>query len=207
MIKSELRILGLLLAFLFFVGLPLNPYAPSLFRSALPAYLLLPALTLLLAGRNPLSFGLGPGEWKKGLLLTLLLSVLILVGCFVLSLASSMQFFYSPPRWGTGDARIIAMAEWKRLIQVTGWEFLFRGFLLFSLHSLLGPAANGIQATLCAIMHIHKPTLEFLGSFPFALVLGWLALRTRSIWYGVFLHCLLGFALEAFVALGKQGFL
>lgn len=208
MTRDEVRILVILLAFLVSLSLPLSPYVPAFVKGALPAYLLFPCLVLLLMKKNPLALGLGPGNWARGLKLTVWLSFGILAGCFLLSLSRSMQFYYYPARWGMGSAEIIALAEGKRAVQLVGWEFLFRGFLLFGLCSSLGNATgNGIQAALCALTHMNKPPLEFYGSFPFALLLGTLALKTRSVWYGFFLHWLLGFSLEAFIALGKQGFL
>ena len=62
-----------------------------------------------------------------------------------------------------------------------------------------------IQATLCAVTHIHKPLVEMYGSFPFALLLGYLARRSGSVWYGVYVHWLLGFALEFYTAIGNKG--
>ena len=86
-----------------------------------------------------------------------------------------------------------------------GWEFLFRGFLLFPLYEFFGPAANLIQATLCAVTHMHKPLAEMYGSLPFALLLGYLARRSGSVLYGVYVHWLLGFALEVYIAIGNKG--
>ena len=97
------------------------------------------------------------------------------------------------------------LAEWNRVKQLAGWEFLFRGFLLFPLYEYLGPVANLIQGTLCAVTHMNKPWVEFYGSFPFALLLGYLARKTGSVWYGVYVHWLLGFSLEAYIAFGKHG--
>ena len=208
MTRNEIRIFIVLLAFLVSLSLPLNPYVPPALKSALPAYLLFPVLVLVLLRKNPFSCGLGPGDWIGGCKLTVMLSLGILVCCFLLSFSSSLQFYYYPARWGMGSAKIIALAEWKRAVQLIGWEFLFRGFLLFGLCGSLGnTTSNGIQATLCALTHMNKPPLEFYGSFPFALVLGALALKTRSVWYGFFLHWLLGFSLEAFIALWKQNIL
>jgi membrane protease YdiL (CAAX protease family) len=207
MSRDDLSLLAILLVFLVAVDLPLNPFVPGLLQKSPVAYVLLPAAALLLLGRNPLACGLGPGDWRKGLRWTVLLAAVVVAGCYLLSRTESFQFYYHTGRWGTGSARIILGAEWRRAVHLAGWEFLFRGVLLFGLAGLLGPAAgNAVQAALCALMHIQKPVLEFYGSFPFALVLGAVALRTRSIWYGLILHWLLGFSLEAFVAL-KQGIL
>ncbi len=205
MVRTEIGILLLLAGFLVCIGLPTNPYAPQALKGPLAAFLLVPCLLLVLLRRNPLRCGLGVGDWRRGLRLLAFWTAGVLVTCFLLSRLDSFRGYYGSPRWGTGDPRILAAAEGRRLLELTGWEFLFRGFLLFPLYGVLGNTANLLQASLCALTHVQKPLLEFYGAFPFALILGDMARRTGSIWYGVALHWLLGFSLEFFVALGTQG--
>jgi uncharacterized protein len=70
-----------------------------------------------------------------------------------------------------------------------GWEFLFRGWLLNGLLPHFGRGgAVLIQTVPFAIMHLGKPEPEALGSIIAGVALGVLALRTRSFWYGAFLH-------------------
>ena len=184
--------------------LPANPVVPGVLQHPLVAYLACPLLLLLLLRRNPLRNGLGIGNWRKGLWLSFLASIAVLGSCFLFARVPAMLAAYSPPRWGAGDLETILLGEWKRAGTLIGWEFLFRGFLLFPLYECLGPAANLIQATLCAVTHMHKPMVELYGSLPFALLLGYLAKRSVSVWYGVYVHWLLGFALEAFIAIGHR---
>lgn len=74
------------------------------------------------------------------------------------------------------------------------WEFFYRGFLTFGLARAFGfPTAVVLQAVGFGIMHIGKPPLEVISSFPGGLIMGWLAVRSRS-----FLPC---FALHWTVAL------
>jgi membrane protease YdiL (CAAX protease family) len=191
----------------FFVclSLPANGYVHPPWNHPLLAYVVYPALILLLLRANPLQNGLGIGNWRTGLRLTFLASIAVLISCFFFAKVPAMAHYYSAPRWVACDERAIALAEGRRIGQLVGWEFLFRGFLLFPLETSIGPASNLIQATLCAVTHMKKPLVELYGSFPFALLLGYLARRTDSIWYGVFVHWLLGFSVEAYVAIGKHG--
>ncbi|MBN1608648.1 MAG: CPBP family intramembrane metalloprotease [Polyangiaceae bacterium] len=68
------------------------------------------------------------------------------------------------------------------------WEFFFRGFVLLGLRRAWGSRAIVIQAVPSALMHIGKPWLEVLASFPAALFFGIVAYRTNSIVPGLLLH-------------------
>jgi len=84
------------------------------------------------------------------------------------------------------------------------WEFFFRGFLLFGLQkSRLGAwGAVIIQALLFALLHwsyvpvASKPPVEVLSALPGGLILGVLALRTRSFVYGFLAHWAISLTLD-----------
>jgi membrane protease YdiL (CAAX protease family) len=205
MSRAQIVIPVILTGFLVCLSLPANQHIPGNWNHPWLSYLVYPVLILLLIRKNPIRNGLGFGDWRKGLWLSLLASVAVLFTSFFVAKVPAVQGYYSAPRWGAGDPGPIAVAEWNRICQLLRWEFMFRGFLLFPLYEYLGPVANLIQGTLCAVTHLKKPLVEFYGSFPFALFLGYLARKTGSIWYGVYLHWLLGFSLEAYIAIGRHG--
>jgi membrane protease YdiL (CAAX protease family) len=184
---------------------PRTPQIPGPLKHPLLAYLAYPVAILLLLRMNPFHNGLGLGNWRKGLWLSFLASIAVLMSCFFFASVPAMQSYYGSAKWGAGDPGVILLGEWLRLRNLIGWEFLFRGFLLFPLYECFGPAANLIQATLCAVTHMNKPLVELYGSLPFALLLGYLARRSGSVWYGVYVHWLLGFAIELYVAIGNRG--
>jgi membrane protease YdiL (CAAX protease family) len=196
-----------LTGFFFCVSLPANPHIPGPWKQALVSYLACPVVILLFLRMNPLRNGLGLGNWRTGLWLSFLASLAVLFSCFFFARVPAMKLYYAAPRWGSGSAAAILLAESSRIRSLIGWEFLFRGFLLFPLVDVFGPAANLIQAALCAVTHLHKPLVEMYGSFPFALLLGYLARKSGSVWYGVYVHWLLGFSLEAYIAIGKKGWI
>ena len=205
MTRAQIVIPVILTGFLVCLSLPANHHIPGRWNHTLLAHLVYPVLILLLIRKNPILNGLGFGNWRKGLWLSFLASIVVLFSCFFFAKVPAMQSYYSSPRWGAGNPGAIMLAEWKRISHLVGWEFLFRGFLLLPLYEYLGPVANLIQGTLCAVTHMHKPLVEFYGSFPFALLLGYLARKTGSVWYGVYVHWLLAFSLEAYIAIGKYG--
>jgi membrane protease YdiL (CAAX protease family) len=205
MMRAQIVIPVILTGFFVCLSLPANPHIPGYWNHTFVAYLVYPVLILLLIRKNPIRNGLGFGNWRRGLWLSFWASVAVLLSCFLFAKVPAMQSYYSAPRWGAEDPGPLMHAEWRRIRQLVGWEFLFRGFLLFPLYEFLGPVANLIQGTLCAVTHMNKPLVELYGSFPFALLLGYLARQTGSVWYGVYVHWLLGFSLEAYIAFGKYG--
>jgi membrane protease YdiL (CAAX protease family) len=80
-------------------------------------------------------------------------------------------------------------------------EFFFRGFTLFRLEQRFGLHAVSLMVVPYALLHIHKPFLEGLGSIVAGLVLGMLALKTRSIWPGLAVHGGVAFAMDWFALL------
>jgi len=54
-----------------------------------------------------------------------------------------------------------------------------------------------------ALIHLHKPILEAFASIVAALVLGQLALKSRSIWPGVLVHCGVAFSMDLFALINS----
>ncbi|MDX1644877.1 MAG: CPBP family intramembrane glutamic endopeptidase [Thermoanaerobaculia bacterium] len=73
-------------------------------------------------------------------------------------------------------------------VQFVAVEFFFRGYLLFGLERHFGRAAIAVMVVPYTMIHFHKPLPEVFGAIVAGLVLGWLALETRSLWGGVLLH-------------------
>ena len=79
-------------------------------------------------------------------------------------------------------------------------EYLFRGFLLFTLLQYFGRwDAIFIQVVPYAIIHFGKPAFESLSSIFVGISLGYLASETKSIWYGVILHYFFGSYFQSLV--------
>ena len=70
-----------------------------------------------------------------------------------------------------------------------GWEYLWRGFVLFGTAPALGaPLAIVAQTVPFAILHAQKPAAEAYLSVLGGLALGALVWRCRSFWIAVPLH-------------------
>lgn len=73
-------------------------------------------------------------------------------------------------------------------LQFVGVEFFFRGFLGFALVRKFGYAGLFIATVPYVMIHFNKPVSETLGALVAGLVLGWLAIRSRTIVPGILLH-------------------
>jgi membrane protease YdiL (CAAX protease family) len=99
----------------------------------------------------------------------------------------------------TPDAFLLTFIGYELLygLYFLGWEFFFRGWLLFGLHDRLG--FNSILAGNIpfVLMHLGKPLPEAFGSIFGGLALGLFALRTGSFWYCFLLHVLVAWTMDA----------
>jgi membrane protease YdiL (CAAX protease family) len=81
-------------------------------------------------------------------------------------------------------------------LQFCALEFFFRGFLLYGLAPRLGWAAIFAMVLPYNMLHYGKPMPEALAAIVGGLVLGSLALKTRSIWWGAALHISIAFTMD-----------
>jgi membrane protease YdiL (CAAX protease family) len=72
--------------------------------------------------------------------------------------------------------------------QFLSLEFFFRAFLLQGLRRSLGANAIFVMIIPYCMIHYGKPMAETFGAIGAGLILGTLAMRTRSIWGGVLIH-------------------
>jgi uncharacterized protein len=157
------------------------------------------ALTPWVHGRSPREIGLGLGDGRRGLaLLALGIPVAAVVG--ILSARDpSLAVIY--PLGAPGLAAVsFGPHLLGYLLYYTGFEYHFRGFLLLGLEGRLGSwGANFLQAGIATLAHLGKPPIELLAVYPASLLFGWVALRTRSIWYAVAIHWVVGVTLDYFL--------
>jgi CAAX protease family protein len=73
-------------------------------------------------------------------------------------------------------------------LQFVALEFFFRGFVLHGLAPRFGYAAIFVMIVPYNMIHYGKPMPEALAAIVGGIVLGTLALKTRSIWWGAALH-------------------
>lgn len=87
----------------------------------------------------------------------------------------------------TRQTVILNVMGWA--LYLLGYEFLFRGILLFPLAAHLGVwPAIAINVAIYALIHIPKGVKETLGAIPLGLVLCLLTLASGTIWIAFFVH-------------------
>ena len=82
----------------------------------------------------------------------------------------------------------VAGLPWTTFLDLLGWEFFFRGFILFTYTRKFGPDGLWLQAVPFALAHIGKPEIEALSTIFGGFVFGWIAYRTRSFLYPFLIH-------------------
>jgi membrane protease YdiL (CAAX protease family) len=190
------------------VRLPLDPgtaaAAPFFYwyGSTFLTLVLLPTLVLRVAERlapaeeRVGSLGWGLGEWRVGVPAALVFCgfMLVLVGVAV----STPDFRGKYPLFADAGRSLGTLVAYEAAYAAyfVSWEFFFRGFLTLGLAQTLGIWAVFVQMLPCVVLHFGKPDLEVMSSVFGGIVLGYLALRTGSIWYGAAVHVLTAVTLD-----------
>ena len=144
-------------------------------------YFVIPMAFILVVFReDPRQFGFTLGDWKAGLVITaggILLIAPILY--WVSRWDASMREYYRPLLHGL---------PWSTFFDLFGWEFFFRGWILFGYARKFGPDALWLQAVPFALAHIGKPEIETLSTIFGGFAFGWVAWRTKSFVYPLLIH-------------------
>ncbi len=151
---------------------------------SLVLYFVLPLLLLLLLRRSPTRYGFRLGDWRKGLLYTLGGCLLMAPILWFVARGADFQQYYVP-YWQRHGAWGTFLWAVQGLI---GWEFLFRGLLLFALADICDDWAILLQAMLFTLAHLTKPQLETLSCIVGGSAFGWVAWRTKSFYYPFLIH-------------------
>jgi hypothetical protein len=191
-----------------FPGGPVHDLHPALYWYGSSLFVL--GVAALLFGRfglrRPLrDWGIGLGDWRLGLKVAL--------GCYalfvpVLLVMSQVPDFASRyPLFGEArrDLAHLIANETGYAVYFIGWEFMFRGFMLFGLFPRLGFHAVWVQMIPFAIMHFGKAEIETVAAVFAGIILGYLALRARSFWYGWLLHALVAVTNDLLAIWNKGG--
>lgn len=172
----------------------------------LSAFLLmfcLPALLVKTLFRKPLrDFGFGRGDARTGLRLVALALPFLLLAAYAGSSDPAIQAEYPLAKSAAGSLPLFLTVEALYLLYYLGWEFFFRGWMLFGLERPYGAAAAVLMQTLPSVLvHIGKPPAECFASIFAGLIFGYAAWRTRSIFYPLLMHASVGVATDLFVIL------
>ena len=158
-----------------------HPLTPSKYWDRVILYLVIPLLIIILFFReNPKGFGFSLGDWRAGLIITAIGILFMAPVIYFLGRGNeSMRQYYEP---------YVNGLPWTTFLDLIGWEFFFRGWILFGYARKFGPEALWLQAVPFAIAHIGKPEVETLSTIFGGFAFGWVAYRTKSFLYPFFIH-------------------
>lgn len=152
-------------------------------------YMVFPLIYMKFSGRSlaSLHFSL-KGTWAhRGTYFRL--ALIMLPPVFYVASWEDYQHIY--PFYDQAGRSLTDLVLWEcfYLSQFLALEFFFRGFMLSQLRPWAGHGAIFIMVIPYCMIHFPKTGSETLGAIIAGIVLGALAMRGRSIWGGVFLHC------------------
>lgn len=149
----------------------------------------IPVLILLfIFGRRPRDIGLGKGDLRfAGAALASYVPI-VAIGTWILSAGSDFQAAYPHYRGAITDWTLLLVYEVSYLAYWLGWEYLWRGFVLFGTARTFGVYAIFVQALPFALLHASKPLPEQLLSMLGGVALGAIVWRCRSFWVAVPIH-------------------
>ncbi len=156
------------------------PNAPSMFKLEIPAK-----------------------HWRIYSLMLIVMIVPLVSASFLPSFQQTYPFVYIPK--GDSFYRILLFWEIGYLCQFVAVEYFFRGFLLFAFEKELGYKAVLIPLIPYVMIHFGKPFPETVGAIVAGLVLGTMALRSKSIVPGICVHFSIAIGMDL-LSLWQQGF-
>lgn len=133
-------------------------------------------------------YGLGFGDWRFGAKVTVIFVLAMLPVLWLVSASETFARTYPAcPGVKTDWSKFLLFVS-TYFIYMAGWEFLWRGFMLFGLKDKLGYYAILVQTIPFVILHYGKPAAESFSAIFAGVALGILAWRSRSFWYPMMTH-------------------
>jgi len=131
--------------------------------------------------------------WIYGLCLAIVLPAMVLV-------ASQPDFGTYYPFYKQSSRSWFDFIAWESIyfVQFLALEAFFRGWMVGALRRSMGAGAIFAMAVPYCMIHYGKPYLEANGAIVAGIVLGSLAMRTRSIYSGFLVHISVAFLMDIF---------
>jgi membrane protease YdiL (CAAX protease family) len=160
-------------------------------------FLVLPALAVAAHPRlRKAPLGLTFRGMRRHLRIYLFLFAPALVAVFLVSFMDDFTAYY--PFYANAHRTLFDFAVWEAfyVAQFFALEFFFRGFMLQPLRRYMGSSAIFGMTVPYVMIHIGKPMIECFAAIIAGIVLGTLAMRTRSIWSGFLIHASVALSMD-----------
>ncbi|MBT1697770.1 CPBP family intramembrane metalloprotease [Fulvivirgaceae bacterium PWU4] len=113
--------------------------------------------------------------------------------------STEAHVYMNVPEWVT-----VAGYEFAYGLDFITVEYLFRGFMVIGMMSILGRGAVVCMAVVYCFLHFGKPAGEAISSIAGGYILGVVAYETRSIWGGIIVHMGIAWIMELVAFLQKS---
>ena len=173
------------------------------------SYLIVPLIVVRLIGWKPSDIGWKfrgtSHHWKY------YVTLFAIAIPFVVIASSTGEFQERYPLLEIGRGQIDVWTDLRiwwifYILQFVAVETFFRGFLVLGLAKRFGHASIFIATIPYLMIHFTKPPAEAFAAIIGGIVMGILAYRTKSVWWGIALHISVA-ALMDFLSLGHKGFI
>lgn len=178
-------------------------------------FFLLPAIVLKLMGEKIADYGLKTRGFLEHAWIYGFFLCVVLVMVFAVSYEESFQTYYpfyrerlhQPELHGHAGRSWYDFWAWEVLYaaQFFSLEFFFRGFWVKACKTAMGSGAIFAMVVPYCMIHFGKPFPETLGAILAGVVLGTLALKTRSIWSGFLIHVSVAISMDMAALLQTTG--
>jgi membrane protease YdiL (CAAX protease family) len=152
-------------------------------------YVIMPIITIaILPGERLRDYHMRLEGFIKHLWIYVLLFTLVFPAVLIASTTESFRHTY--PFYRLANRSQFDLWTWESFYaaQFVSLEVFFRGFLLNGLRRAFGANAIFVMIVPYCMIHYGKPMPETLGAIGAGIILGTLAMRTKSIWGGVLIH-------------------
>lgn len=167
----------------------------------------IPAVLIRFVLKEKLSdYGFRLGDVRFGVITSILFLAVMTVVVVIIS--GTKDFMNAYPQGGkkAGESLgMFAVYELCILIYMLGWEFFWRGYMLFGLKPRFGYYSVFIQMIPFFILHKGKPELELFASIFAGIILGLQALRSGSFIYCWILHWIVMLLIDSLSILRSSG--
>ena len=195
-----------------FVAAPDSPRVNDLIYWALfsfATYFFIPCLVIVCLFRERIrDYGLKPKGaladwWLYGVFFGVMVGPL-----FVVSADKHFQATYPFYKVGPGEPLWPDFWRWELSygLQFIGLEFFFRGFIVHGTKHRFGFYAIFVMMVPYCMIHFGKPMPETFGAIAAGIVLGFMSLKTRSIWMGAAIHMSVALSMD-FLSMWRKGLL
>ena len=160
-------------------------------------YGVIPVLIIMFSGTKSFDdFGVAAPVMET-VFWTVIISILLITVNYFNSRAPENLELYPQIRENIWSLQLIILSATGWIAYLLSYEFLFRGFLLFSSISLLGlwPAII-LNTAIYSLVHFPKGVKETIGAIPLGILLCYLTVRTGSIWIAVLTHIIMALSNE-----------